>query len=123
MATLSKGGDNETPLQVKLNSVATMIGKIGLTTNHMTVIKAYICGKVKELDGASETKALFSELPDSVMTMLGLPFAESGRPFEALLDQQRSRQVPVAESPPGTDAKTNLREKMIRWVMCPFKFG
>ncbi|TKV97600.2 hypothetical protein SEVIR_9G504500v4 [Setaria viridis] len=169
MATLSEGGDDETPLQVKLNGVATIIGKIGLifavvtfavlteslfrrkindgtylswtgddalelleffaiavtivvvavpeglplavtlslafamkkmmndkalvrhlaacetmgsatsicsdktgtlTTNHMTVVKACICGKIKEVDGASDTKSLFSELPDSVMTML-----------------------------------------------------
>ncbi|XP_062210264.1 calcium-transporting ATPase 10, plasma membrane-type-like [Phragmites australis] len=169
MATLSEGGDDETPLQVKLNGVATIIGKIGLifavvtfavlteslfrrkimdgtylswtgddalelleffaiavtivvvavpeglplavtlslafamkkmmndkalvrhlaacetmgsatsicsdktgtlTTNHMTVVMACICGKIKELDCASETKTLFSELPDSVMTVL-----------------------------------------------------
>ncbi|GJY21614.1 putative calcium-transporting ATPase 11, plasma membrane-type protein isoform X1 [Tanacetum coccineum] len=31
MVTLSEGGDDETPLQVKLNGVATIIGKIGLT--------------------------------------------------------------------------------------------
>ena len=30
MATLSEGGDDETPLQVKLNGVATIIGKVGL---------------------------------------------------------------------------------------------
>ncbi|KAK3020811.1 hypothetical protein RJ639_047683 [Escallonia herrerae] len=30
MATLSEGGDDETPLQVKLNGVATIVGKIGL---------------------------------------------------------------------------------------------
>ncbi|XP_057973636.1 calcium-transporting ATPase 1 isoform X2 [Malania oleifera] len=30
VATLSEGGDDETPLQVKLNGVATIIGKIGL---------------------------------------------------------------------------------------------
>ncbi|KAL6649424.1 hypothetical protein ACP70R_013648 [Stipagrostis hirtigluma subsp. patula] len=169
MATLSEGGDDETPLQVKLNGVATIIGKIGLifavitfavlteslfrrkisdgtylswtgddalelleffaiavtivvvavpeglplavtlslafamkkmmndkalvrhlaacetmgsatsicsdktgtlTTNHMTVVKACICSKIKEVDGASENKNLFSELPDSVITML-----------------------------------------------------
>ncbi|KAG2542676.1 calcium-transporting ATPase 10, plasma membrane-type-like [Panicum virgatum] len=169
MATLSEGGDDETPLQVKLNGVATIIGKIGLifavitfavlteslfrrkisdgtylswtgddalelleffaiavtivvvavpeglplavtlslafamkkmmndkalvrhlaacetmgsatsicsdktgtlTTNHMTVVKACICSKIKDVDGASDTKSLFSELPDSVMMML-----------------------------------------------------
>lgn len=31
MVTLSEGGEDETPLQVKLNGVATIIGKIGLT--------------------------------------------------------------------------------------------
>ncbi|GMH06359.1 hypothetical protein Nepgr_008199 [Nepenthes gracilis] len=30
IATLSEGGDDETPLQVKLNGVATIIGKVGL---------------------------------------------------------------------------------------------
>ncbi|VFQ86820.1 unnamed protein product [Cuscuta campestris] len=30
MATLREGGDDETPLQVKLNGVATIIGKVGL---------------------------------------------------------------------------------------------
>ncbi|GFY81060.1 autoinhibited Ca2+-ATPase 1 [Actinidia rufa] len=30
MATLSEGGEDETPLQVKLNGVATLIGKVGL---------------------------------------------------------------------------------------------
>lgn len=30
MATLSESGDDETPLQVKLNGVATLIGKVGL---------------------------------------------------------------------------------------------
>ncbi|KAL5210116.1 hypothetical protein ABZP36_005739 [Zizania latifolia] len=169
MATLSEGGDDETPLQVKLNGVATIIGKIGLvfavvtfavlteslfrrkimdssylswtgddalelleffaiavtivvvavpeglplavtlslafamkkmmndkalvrhlaacetmgsatticsdktgtlTTNRMTVVKAAICGKVKEMESSADTKSLFSELPDSVMTLL-----------------------------------------------------
>jgi Ca2+-transporting ATPase len=36
----------------------------------MTVIKACICGKIKEVDGASDAKSLSSELPDSVMTIL-----------------------------------------------------
>jgi hypothetical protein len=118
-----EGGDDETPLQVKLNGVATMIAKIGLTTNHMTVVKACICGKVKELDGAWETKTSFSELPDSIMTTLGSSFAESSRPSEALLDQQRSREVHVAESC-GTDAKTKpLGKKQFSGWCGPFKFG
>lgn len=36
MATLSEGGDDETPLQVKLNGVATIIGKIGVFFAVMT---------------------------------------------------------------------------------------
>ncbi|KAG8073912.1 hypothetical protein GUJ93_ZPchr0006g44349 [Zizania palustris] len=169
MATLSEGGDDETPLQVKLNGVATIIGKIGLifavvtfavlteslfrrkimdgsylswtgddalelleffaiavtivvvavpeglplavtlslafamkkmmndkalvrhlaacetmgsatticsdktgtlTTNRMTVVKACICGKIKEMESSSDAKSSFSELPDSVMMLL-----------------------------------------------------
>jgi Ca2+-transporting ATPase len=39
----------------------------------MTVVKACVCGKIKVMDAASsasDTKGLFSELPDSVMAML-----------------------------------------------------
>ncbi|THU66007.1 hypothetical protein C4D60_Mb05t09670 [Musa balbisiana] len=36
METLSQGGEDETPLQVKLNGVATIIGKIGLTFATLT---------------------------------------------------------------------------------------
>ncbi|KAL6995370.1 ATF/CREB activator [Sarracenia purpurea var. burkii] len=169
MATLSEGGDDETPLQVKLNGVATVIGKIGLffavvtfsvlvqglfnrklhdgshwswsgedaleileyfavavtivvvavpeglplavtlslafamkkmmnekalvrhlaacetmgsatnicsdktgtlTTNHMTVVKAYICGKIREVSSSLETSAFCSGIPDSSLRML-----------------------------------------------------
>ncbi|KAG0481691.1 hypothetical protein HPP92_012549 [Vanilla planifolia] len=38
METLSQGGDDETPLQVKLNGVATIIGKIGLAFATLTFI-------------------------------------------------------------------------------------
>ncbi|XP_038876143.1 calcium-transporting ATPase 4, plasma membrane-type-like isoform X1 [Benincasa hispida] len=38
MVTLSEGGDDETPLQVKLNGVATIIGKIGLVFAVLTFI-------------------------------------------------------------------------------------
>lgn len=38
METLSEGGDDETPLQVKLNGVATIIGKIGLVFAVLTFI-------------------------------------------------------------------------------------
>lgn len=38
MVTLSEGGDNETPLQVKLNGVATIIGKIGLAFAVLTFV-------------------------------------------------------------------------------------
>ncbi|KAL5205656.1 hypothetical protein ABZP36_033865 [Zizania latifolia] len=38
MSTLSEGGEDETPLQVKLNGVATIIGKIGLVFAVLTFI-------------------------------------------------------------------------------------
>ncbi|KAL1554650.1 putative calcium-transporting ATPase 11, plasma membrane-type [Salvia divinorum] len=38
METLSEGGDDETPLQVKLNGVATIIGKIGLAFASLTFL-------------------------------------------------------------------------------------
>ncbi|CAB4266206.1 unnamed protein product [Prunus armeniaca] len=169
MATLSEGGDDETPLQVKLNGVATIIGKIGLffavvtfavlvqglfsrklqegshliwsgdealeileffaiavtivvvavpeglplavtlslafamkkmmndralvrhlaacetmgsatticsdktgtlTTNHMTVVKACICGKIKDVGTSKGASNLSSEIPDSSLRVL-----------------------------------------------------
>jgi len=169
MATLSEGGDDETPLQVKLNGVATIIGKIGLffavvtfsvlvqglfsrklqegsqwtwsgddameiveffaiavtivvvavpeglplavtlslafamkkmmndkalvrhlaacetmgsatticsdktgtlTTNHMTVVKACICGKIKEVKSSIDSSDFSSDLPDSAIAIL-----------------------------------------------------
>ncbi|CAI9763058.1 unnamed protein product [Fraxinus pennsylvanica] len=169
MATLSEGGDDETPLQVKLNGVATIIGKIGLffavvtfgvllqglfsrkmiegsnwnwsgddalemleyfaiavtivvvavpeglplavtlslafamkkmmndkalvrhlaacetmgsatticsdktgtlTTNHMTVVKACICGKVKEVSNSMKSSVFCSDISDSIVRML-----------------------------------------------------
>ncbi|KAJ4965685.1 hypothetical protein NE237_017534 [Protea cynaroides] len=168
MATLSEGGDDETPLQVKLNGVATIIGKIGLffavvtfavlvqglvnrklregthwswsgddavemleyfavavtivvvavpeglplavtlslafamkkmmndkalvrhlaacetmgsatsicsdktgtlTTNHMTVVKACICGNIKEVSSSGEVSSLCAGIPDSAVRM------------------------------------------------------
>ncbi|KAA3449434.1 Autoinhibited Ca2+-ATPase 11 isoform 1 [Gossypium australe] len=38
METLNEGGEDETPLQVKLNGVATIIGKIGLTFAVLTFL-------------------------------------------------------------------------------------
>uniref|UniRef100_A0A0E0RDH6 P-type Ca(2+) transporter n=1 Tax=Oryza rufipogon TaxID=4529 RepID=A0A0E0RDH6_ORYRU len=38
MSTLSEGGEDETPLQVKLNGVATIIGKIGLVFAILTFL-------------------------------------------------------------------------------------
>ncbi|KAF3446555.1 hypothetical protein FNV43_RR11735 [Rhamnella rubrinervis] len=169
MATLSEGGDDETPLQVKLNGVATIIGKIGLffavvtfavlvqglfsrkleegspwnwsgddameileffaiavtivvvavpeglplavtlslafamkkmmndkalvrhlaacetmgsatticsdktgtlTTNHMTVVKACICGKIKQMGDSEKASNFCSEIPDSALRIL-----------------------------------------------------
>ncbi|KAK4749434.1 hypothetical protein SAY87_026883 [Trapa incisa] len=51
MATLSEGGDDETPLQVKLNGVATIIGKIGLffaVVTFAVLVQALVSRKWKE---------------------------------------------------------------------------
>ncbi|XP_004509067.1 calcium-transporting ATPase 2, plasma membrane-type-like [Cicer arietinum] len=51
MATLSEGGDDETPLQVKLNGVATIIGKIGLVFAVITfsvLVKGHLGRKIRE---------------------------------------------------------------------------
>ncbi|XP_017432839.1 probable calcium-transporting ATPase 9, plasma membrane-type isoform X5 [Vigna angularis] len=49
MDTLNEGGDDETPLQVKLNGVATIIGKIGLGFALLTFIvltSRFLWGKI-----------------------------------------------------------------------------
>ncbi|KAK7330958.1 hypothetical protein VNO77_25165 [Canavalia gladiata] len=51
MATLSEGGDDETPLQVKLNGVATIIGKIGLffaVVTFTVLVKGLMSRKLQE---------------------------------------------------------------------------
>ncbi|KAK7341150.1 hypothetical protein VNO80_24075 [Phaseolus coccineus] len=49
MDTLNEGGDDETPLQVKLNGVATIIGKIGLgfaLVTFMVLTSRFLWGKI-----------------------------------------------------------------------------
>ncbi|CAH9144907.1 unnamed protein product [Cuscuta epithymum] len=51
MATISEGGDDETPLQVKLNAVATIIGKIGLFFAVITfsvLVQGFFLQKLRE---------------------------------------------------------------------------
>ncbi|KAL6847017.1 hypothetical protein ACP4OV_022870 [Aristida adscensionis] len=191
MATLSEGGDDETPLQVKLNGVATIIGQIGLffavitfivlsqglfskkyydgmllswsgddalellehfaiavtivvvavpeglplavtlslafamkkmmndkalvrhlaacetmgsatticsdktgtlTTNHMTVVKTCICGKIKEVNSPQNASKLCSELPEVVIkTLLESIFNNTGG--EVVINQDGKYQI------------------------------
>ncbi|WVZ91014.1 hypothetical protein U9M48_037247 [Paspalum notatum var. saurae] len=191
MATLSEGGDDETPLQVKLNGVATIIGQIGLffavitfivlsqglfskkyhekmllswsgddalellehfaiavtivvvavpeglplavtlslafamkkmmndkalvrhlaacetmgsatticsdktgtlTTNHMTVVKACICGNIKEVNASQNASKLCSELPETVVkTLLESIFNNTGG--EVVINQDGKYQI------------------------------
>jgi len=191
MDTLSEGGDDETPLQVKLNGVATIIGQIGLffavitfivlsqglfskkyhermllswsgddalellehfaiavtivvvavpeglplavtlslafamkkmmndkalvrhlsacetmgsataicsdktgtlTTNHMTVVKAGICGNIKEVNGSENASKLRSELPEIVVkTLLESIFNNTGG--EVVINQDGKYQI------------------------------
>ncbi|KAK1317042.1 putative calcium-transporting ATPase 4, plasma membrane-type [Acorus calamus] len=63
METLSQGGEDETPLQVKLNGVATIIGKIGLAFAVLTflvLMARFIADKVihDELSNWSSSDAL-----------------------------------------------------------------
>jgi P-type Ca2+ transporter type 2C len=202
MATLSEGGDDETPLQVKLNGVATIIGQIGLffsvitfivlsqglfskkyheglllswsgdealellehfaiavtivvvavpeglplavtlslafamkkmmidkslvrhlaacetmgsatticsdktgtlTTNHMTVVKACICGNIKEVNGPQNASKLCSELPEIVVkTLLESIFNNTGG--EVVFNQDGKYQIL------GTPTETALLE-------------
>ncbi|KAL6622532.1 hypothetical protein ACP70R_032411 [Stipagrostis hirtigluma subsp. patula] len=202
MATLSEGGDDETPLQVKLNGVATIIGQIGLffavitfivlsqglfmkkyhdglllswsgddalellehfaiavtivvvavpeglplavtlslafamkkmmndkalvrnlaacetmgsatticsdktgtlTTNHMTVVKACICGKIKEVNSPQNASKLCSELPEIVVkTLLESIFNNTGG--EVVINRDGKYQIL------GTPTETALLE-------------
>ncbi|ONM01685.1 Calcium-transporting ATPase 2 plasma membrane-type [Zea mays] len=202
MATLSEGGDDETPLQVKLNGVATIIGQIGLffavitfivlsqglfskkyheqmllswsgddalellehfaiavtivvvavpeglplavtlslafamkkmmndkalvrhlaacetmgsatticsdktgtlTTNHMAVVKACICGNIKEVNGSQNASKLRSELPEIVIkTLLESIFNNTGG--EVVINQDGKYQIL------GTPTETALLE-------------
>ncbi|XVE87010.1 hypothetical protein DITRI_Ditri18aG0081200 [Diplodiscus trichospermus] len=51
MATLSEGGDDETPLQVKLNGVATIIGKVGMffaVVTSAVMLQGLLISKLRE---------------------------------------------------------------------------
>ncbi|XP_020693477.1 calcium-transporting ATPase 10, plasma membrane-type-like, partial [Dendrobium catenatum] len=41
-----------------------------LTTNHMTVVKACICGNISELSNPSDASSIFSQLPQKVSNIL-----------------------------------------------------
>ncbi|KVI00787.1 Calcium-transporting P-type ATPase, N-terminal autoinhibitory domain-containing protein [Cynara cardunculus var. scolymus] len=70
MVTLSEGGDDETPLQVKLNGVATIIGKIGLAFAVLTFLvltaRLWVAGESREI----RTKDLKSSIPEKVLSVL-----------------------------------------------------
>ena len=87
MATLSEGGDDETPLQVKLNGVATIIGKIGLVFAVITfavLVKGLMGRKLQEgrfwwwsADDAMEMLEFFASAVTIVVVAVpeGLPLA------------------------------------------------
>ncbi|KAG2324882.1 hypothetical protein Bca4012_039376 [Brassica carinata] len=57
METLSEGGEDETPLQVKLNGVATIIGKIGLGFAVLTFVVLcirFVIGKASTTGGITQ---------------------------------------------------------------------
>ncbi|KAK7346904.1 hypothetical protein VNO80_21428 [Phaseolus coccineus] len=87
MATLSEGGDDETPLQVKLNGVATIIGKIGLffaVVTFAVLVKGLMGRKLREgrfwwwsADDAMEMLEFFAIAVTIVVVAVpeGLPLA------------------------------------------------
>ncbi|TKY55618.1 Calcium-transporting ATPase 2 [Spatholobus suberectus] len=87
MATLSEGGDDETPLQVKLNGVATIIGKIGLffaVVTFAVLVKGLMSRKLQEgrfwwwsADDAMEMLEFFAIAVTIVVVAVpeGLPLA------------------------------------------------
>ena len=87
MATLSEGGDDETPLQVKLNGVATIIGKIGLffaVVTFAVLVKGLMGRKLEEgrfwwfsADDAMEMLEFFAIAVTIVVVAVpeGLPLA------------------------------------------------
>lgn len=66
MSTLSQGGEDETPLQVKLNGVATIIGKIGLAFACLTFL--VLIGRFLIAKGI--TVGLLKWYPEDAMTVL-----------------------------------------------------
>nr|KYP67978.1 Putative calcium-transporting ATPase 11, plasma membrane-type [Cajanus cajan] len=87
MYTLSEGGDDETPLQVKLNGVATIIGKIGLGFALLTFVVLtgrFLLGKIAHheitkwsLDDASKLLNFFATAVIIIVVAVpeGLPLA------------------------------------------------
>lgn len=66
METLSQGGEDETPLQVKLNGVATIIGKIGLafaTLTFLVLLARFLIDKAVNV-------GLLTWHPDDALTIL-----------------------------------------------------
>ncbi|KAF3327162.1 putative calcium-transporting ATPase 5, plasma membrane-type isoform X1 [Carex littledalei] len=66
MSTLSQGGEDETPLQVKLNGVATIIGKIGLAFACLTFL--VLIGRFLIAKGI--TVGLLKWYPEDALTVL-----------------------------------------------------
>lgn len=88
METLNEGGEDETPLQVKLNGVATIIGKIGLSfavltflvlTIRFVIEKAIVHGDITHWSSNDATKLLnFFAISVTILVVAvpeGLPLA------------------------------------------------
>ncbi|MED6133506.1 putative calcium-transporting ATPase 11, plasma membrane-type [Stylosanthes scabra] len=87
MDTLNEGGDDETPLQVKLNGVATIIGKIGLgfaVLTFLVLTGRYLLEKVQQheithwsIDDASKLLNFFATAVIIIVVAVpeGLPLA------------------------------------------------
>ncbi|MCH92012.1 calcium-transporting ATPase plasma membrane-type-like, partial [Trifolium medium] len=69
MATISEDTGEETPLQVRLNGVATFIGIVGLTVAAavlVVLLGRYFSGNTKDLDGKVQFVAGETSISDAV---------------------------------------------------------
>ncbi|XP_058069861.1 calcium-transporting ATPase 10, plasma membrane-type-like [Magnolia sinica] len=63
-----------------------------LTTNHMTVVKACICGNIKEVSNTKDALNMSSEIPDvAVKTLLQSIFNNTGG--EVVIDENGKREI------------------------------
>ncbi|KAJ6327984.1 hypothetical protein OIU77_009795 [Salix suchowensis] len=120
MATLSEGGDDETPLQVKLNGVATIIGKIGLFFAVVTfaVLVQGLCNPIPEIAKSILLESIFKNTGGEVVVneekkvqILGTPTETALLEFGLLLggdSHQKREKSKVVKVEPFNSTKKRM---------------